>query len=74
MSFWLLEEKRRPLFLGVSCGRFKYSVGLEEALKFFSKEDAENFAIAMDDVLKAETDPLLKHYGAVEHMFMDANT
>ena len=71
MSFWVLENKKIPLYFGVDCFKFAYAVGIGQALKFWSKADATAFASGLDHIMKPDLDDrVMEHYLIVEHLIM----
>ena len=60
-SYWVLECKEVDLYFGTSCGKLHYAVGISDAKRFASKEDAE----FLQKVLKETVD---KNYDVTEHM------
>lgn len=65
-SFWVLESKEVDLYFGLKCGHGHYFVGIEAAVKFATKEDAEK----MRDILTRDFNLTFVHEPK-EHMYMN---
>ncbi len=64
-SYWTLESLEVDLYFGTRCGKLHYAVGISDAKRFATKEDAE----FLQQVIKETTG---KNYKVTEHVDMNA--
>ena len=48
--FWVLEAKEVDLYFGMKCNKGHYLVGINSAIKFVTKEDAENAQKVLEEL------------------------
>lgn len=70
-SFWVLEHENVPLYFGEKCNKGNYLVGIDEAVHFATKEDAEKMKriLENDFGLNFKHEPVEHSYFSVEHSY-----
>ena len=70
-TFWLIEDATIPVYWGTCNGAGTFRAGLDGAVKFSTKDDAEKALTIIKDFMHGSDRPI-PAYKVVEHGYMDA--